>query len=259
MREKEVGVYRITSPDGVTYVGSSTNIKSRLSKHMYLLNTGKHHVKSMQAQWLNGARDFVFEVIEHCEAERLIERERYWVRSFEKVHNVYTSIPEKFVPVDCSDGKRYESFCDAAKEFGVRPSFIKHLTNTQRQGRLGVRFKLASDGWREVLSHYDQIKATRLKNGGYRHSEEARQKMRYAKVGFVPSNKGGHHTEESKRKMAESQLRIVVRDALTGVNYESTIQASRETGVSRTQVRRLMARGERFLKIDSVQPKGKRK
>jgi len=259
MREKEVGVYKITSPDGVTYVGSSANIKNRFSKHIYLLNTGKHHIKSMQAQWLDGRRDFVFEVVEHCDAEKLIERERFWVKQFERVHNVFTSIPEKFVQVDCSNGKRYESFCDAAKDFGVRPSGIKHLVKSQRQGKLGVRFKLASDEWRDVLPHYEQVLRTRIKNGNLKHTEATKAKMRAAKIGFIPPNKGKHHREESKAKIAASQKRVVLFDQSTGITYESAIEASRATGVSRTQVRRLTARGERFLKTETVLPVSQRK
>lgn len=259
MIKSTTGVYKIQSPDGVVYVGSSVNIHNRILRHKNHLRKNIHYAKTLQQRWNEGQQGFVFEVLEECSASMLIERERFWAGCFERLHNTYAQIPEKNVPVDCSNGKKYESFCDAAKEFGVRPSFIKHLADTQRQGKLGVRFKLASDDWREVLSHYDQIKATRLKNGGYQFTEETRQKMRDAKVGFVPPNKGGHHTEASKRKMAESQLRVIVRDALTGINYESTIRASREAGISRTQVRRLMARGERFLRVDSVQPKGKRK
>ena len=96
MNEKKVGVYKITSPDGVTYVGSSANIKGRFAKHRYLLNKGEHHVKSMQTQWFHASQDFVFEIIESCAAKDLIDRERFWVKKFQKVHNVYTSIPEKF-------------------------------------------------------------------------------------------------------------------------------------------------------------------
>lgn len=252
MRAKEVGVYKIVSPDGVVYVGSSSDLRSRILSHKRLLNKGEHHVKSMQRQWEDGSGGFVFEVLENCEIADLITKEREWVRRFEQVHNVFTSIPEKFVQVDCSNGIRYESFCDAAKDFGVRPSGIKHLVKSQRHGKLGVRFKLASDEWRDVLPHYEQALQTRIANGNLKHTDATKEKMRIAKIGYIPPNKGKTHRADSKIKMSLSQKRVMVLDETTGNEYKSTIEASRKTGVSRTHLRRLMSRSERFIKIEVV-------
>lgn len=114
-------------------------------------------------------------------------------------------VAQRRVPVDCSNGKRYESFSAAAEAFGIRASGIKFLTQSQRQGKLGVRFKLASDDWREVLPHHEQAWLTRNRNGNNRHSEATKEKMRAAKIGCVPHNKGVPCSEETKAKISTTK------------------------------------------------------
>lgn len=149
-------------------------------------------------------------------------------------------------PVDCSNGVTYPSLCDAAIAFDMRPSGILALAVTQRQGKLGVRFKFASEEWRQVLPHYEQVRKTRITNGSYGHSSETKQKISLAHTGRVAHNKGTKHSESAKEKMRMAQQKISVIDNKTGIQYISVIEASRLTGICRTQVRRMMVRGERF-------------
>lgn len=255
MKYGTVGIYKIVSPDGKIYVGSTKNLKHRIETHFSLLKKGKHYSKTMQQQWEINSIGFQYDVLEECIEQRLTERERYWASQFADLHNIYDYIPDRNTSVDCSNGMRFETMSDAARFFGIKPSGIKHLVTTHRVGRLGVKFKLCSEDWRDVLPHYEQVVETRK---GYRHSEETRAKLRSAKVGYVPHNKGKQHRADSIKKMQESQKRVEVLDTQTGIKYISTVEASKGSGVARTHVRRLMARGERFIKIGEIMAKGVR-
>lgn len=286
------GIYLIATPNGSKYIGSSNNIYRRWSEHRRNLRNGKHHSKRLQAAWDKYKGDLRFEVICECPIESLIEMEQKHIEEMQAslnttnyVNNVWCNpetrekltlihqsaewkksrseiavrvVATRRVPVNCSNGKNYTSFSEAAKDFGVKPSNIKALTRSQRQGILGVKFKLASDDWQIVLPHYQQAWVTRKKNGNQNHSDAAKEKMRAAKIGYVPCNKGVPHTNDSKQKMAESQKRVQVLDVFTGETYQSCIEASRRTGISRTQVRRLISKGERFAAIGLIQNKAVR-
>lgn len=258
MSKQISGVYKIQTPDGAVYIGSSVNIKHRMLSHKVLLRSGSHYSKSLQEQWNVNSSLVVFEILEECEPESLIAREQFWVDSFDQVHNHYKKIAERLCPVDCSNGVRYSSLCEAATAFGVRASAIKHLIKTQRTAKFGVRFKLTTDDWRTVISSQQQAYETRKLNGKLHHSEEAKAKMRAAKINFIPHNKGISHTPEAKARMAASQKRVEIKDETTGIVYESCIDAARKTGVSRTQVRRLLSKGKRFVEVGRTLPVSQR-
>jgi len=83
----------------------------------------------------------------------------------------------RWIAVDCSDGRHFKKMADAARAFGIRNAGMKHLVLTQRVGRLGVAFKLASEQWRSVLSVQEQRMATMQANGTNVRTAEARAKM----------------------------------------------------------------------------------
>ena len=286
------GIYSITAPDGKKYVGSSNNIYRRWREHRGNLRRGSHHSKKLQAAWNKYNVKLQFAIVCECPIDLLIEMEQRYIDSLKAslnttiyVNNVWCNpetrekltlihqssawkksrseiatrvVESRRIQVDCSNGKKYASFSEAAKDFGVKPSGIKALTQSQRQGVLGVKFKLASDDWKNVPTHYEQVWITRQKNGNQKHSEAAKEKMRIAKIGYIPCNKGVPHSNESKTKMAESQKRIQVFDSFTGKTYQSCSEASRETSISRTQVRRLLSCGKRFVEIGIIQNKASR-
>jgi len=233
------GIYLIATPRGSKYIGSSNNIYRRWSEHRRNLRRGAHHSTRLQAAWNKYGEGLRFEIICECSIDLLEEMEQKYINKMkaslnttnyvgnvwcnpqtrEKLNVVHQSsawkksrseiatrtVASRRVPVDCSNGKKYESFSAAAEDFGVRPSGIKFLVQTQRQGRLGVRFKLASDDWREVLPHYEQAWLTRNQNGNNGHSEATREKMRAAKIGYVPHNKGVPCSEETKAKISATK------------------------------------------------------
>lgn len=70
-----LGVYKITSPSGRVYVGSSKNIEKRFDSYRKGLAVGQVILNRSFVKY--GFDAHVFEVIEECEVDKLFERERY--------------------------------------------------------------------------------------------------------------------------------------------------------------------------------------
>ena len=75
------GVYCVRNIlNGRRYIGSSFVLNQRKCRHFYTLKKGKNHSKLLQEDYNKyGKGCFIFEVLEYCEKENLIEREQYWM------------------------------------------------------------------------------------------------------------------------------------------------------------------------------------
>lgn len=75
------GIYKIKNDiNGKCYIGSSVDIKKRFYQHISALKKGKHFNGILQKSWdKNGGDSFSFEIIELCEREQLLRREKYWL------------------------------------------------------------------------------------------------------------------------------------------------------------------------------------
>ena len=75
---KSCGVYKLTSPDGRCYIGSSVWIEARLRNHWQALVNNKHYNGRLQRAW-NEYKHFDFEIVERCARTELKEREQAWM------------------------------------------------------------------------------------------------------------------------------------------------------------------------------------
>lgn len=71
------GIYAISINDK-WYVGSAINLKSRKKKHKKLLNTNRHPNKHLQSAY-NKYCEFKFSILEYCEPEKLLDKEKEWI------------------------------------------------------------------------------------------------------------------------------------------------------------------------------------
>lgn len=78
------GVYCITNRStGWFYIGATTlAITERWNRHIYMLDTGRHHNKRLQADWDEyGGQAFKFSVVEVVQdTSQVFIREQYWQR-----------------------------------------------------------------------------------------------------------------------------------------------------------------------------------
>jgi hypothetical protein len=85
------GVYMIKNQiTGECYIGQSKRPYQRRTQHfsIHSKNEGAS-VKSLQlAMKQYGSESFVFGILEHCELEQLLERERYYINLFNPEYNL---------------------------------------------------------------------------------------------------------------------------------------------------------------------------
>lgn len=197
-KEKICGVYTITTPNGSVYVGSSHNIKLRWSEHRSRLRHNKHHSERLQAAWHKHGSNLLFDIVATCKSNELEKTEQTFIDKLNAklnttpyVGNVWCneetrkkltaihSSPEwkaarskiakqvaakRGIKVDCSDGRSFDNLHRAAEAFGVSAGAIRFLIQTQRVGKLGVRFKRSDEAWRDVLTAVEQRNKTREQN-----------------------------------------------------------------------------------------------
>lgn len=79
------GVYQILNiVNGKRYIGSSSDVKRRLSGHLCELKSGNHTNRHLSASLKKyGVVSFVFEIIEYCDIDKLIEREQFYIDKYD--------------------------------------------------------------------------------------------------------------------------------------------------------------------------------
>lgn len=85
----KIGIYRIkNSINNKIYIGSTKNIEARWAKHKALLRHNKHQNAHLQNAWNKyGENAFIFEVIEECKIEDLINREQFFIDNLNPEYN----------------------------------------------------------------------------------------------------------------------------------------------------------------------------
>lgn len=79
------GIYFIKRLGGKIYIGSSKDVNQRLSQHFSRLKKGNHHNAIMQNTYNKHGKDvFKTGVLEFCEVDSLIEREQFYMDSYDK-------------------------------------------------------------------------------------------------------------------------------------------------------------------------------
>lgn len=84
---KKNGVYKILNNiNGKIYIGSSSYLQRRLTEHKRLLKQSNHPNKKLQYSVnKHGIENFIFEIIEECSIDSLLEREQYYIDYYKEV------------------------------------------------------------------------------------------------------------------------------------------------------------------------------
>lgn len=84
------GIYKITNAvDGKFYIGSAKYIKERFSNHRNDLLKNKHKNSRLQNAYNKyGVESFVYDVVEVCNLDVLIEREQYYIDLLQPFYNI---------------------------------------------------------------------------------------------------------------------------------------------------------------------------
>lgn len=104
-----IGIYKITSPKGRVYIGSSNNIENRLCSYKNL--KCKNQTKVFNSIKAHGWDMHKFEVLEECSIEVLLERELHYGIKF--------NVLDKEAGLNCrlpKAGEHYTYMCQETKD-----------------------------------------------------------------------------------------------------------------------------------------------
>lgn len=87
---KKVGIYQIVNRvNQKRYIGSSIRLQGRKKRHFSELNCNVHHSQALQRAYNKyGKENFDFFILEYCEAEKLLEREQYYLDNLKPEYNI---------------------------------------------------------------------------------------------------------------------------------------------------------------------------
>lgn len=173
MKIQQSGIYRIRNEaNGKVYIGSAVNLESRMGAHRRMLRRSAHHSIKLQRAWdKHGEESFSFCVLEHVEDKsKLLAAEQHWL-------DLTKSATEGY---------------NIARKAGNLTGF-RHTDETRKKMSESHKGYVKSEQHRENLSKV---------NTGKKMSDEARLKMRLAKLG----TKRAPHSDETKSKMRAAKL-----------------------------------------------------
>lgn len=195
---KKCGVYKITSPSGRIYIGSSKNIYYRWSEYKKL--RCKVQTKLYRSITKYGPENHSFEILEECEIKDLYPLERAWGLFFNVLNKngLNCKLPGygEVKGLVSEDTKVKISVSNTGKKMSIES------IEKSRQSNLG---RQASDETKQKMSIAQQgrkhTEETKLKMSKPK-SDETKEKMSKGKLGNI-YNMGRKCTEEQKQKMRE--------------------------------------------------------
>lgn len=188
------GIYKIESqkyPDKF-YIGSANDISKRWNGHLFNLSKNKHHSSILQNHYNEfGKEDLKFSVLEECNCEILIEREREYLKKFDPYFNVYKE----------PGSPKNHNFSDKArKNMSVAHMGKIQSEETKKNRSLSLMGHAVSETTKEKL---------RDKRKHHKHSEITRNKLIITSTGNT--NASGKHkiSSEAREKMADAGKKVM--------------------------------------------------
>lgn len=220
-------VYKITSPSGRVYIGSTINIKSRL--YHYKSYNCKQQYKLYASLKKYGYELHEVEVIEEPIREDLRKREHYWGMYYDTLssNGLNLSLP-----------KSDEDYATISQEARDKMSKARKGKKLKKEHRDNIVSALTG----RVLSPETRLKISNSLKGK-KHTEERKLKI---SIG----NKGKKHTEETILKLTELNTKLVLC-LETGIYYKSVREASDIFGISSNHLSRML-RGVRTNKTTLI-------
>lgn len=184
------GIYKISSPSGNFYIGSSANIHNRWIAHKGYLRNNKHTNPKLQAAWLKyGESGLVLTVLEACKTTELLAREQFYLDTLQPVYNIAKDAVSPMRGLKHTE----EAKRKMSQPGSLNPFYGRTLSSEHRAvlDRTGTRHKP------ETLEKYKKRKGENNAFYGKHHTETTREKLRSAAV-------GRKHSEETKAKISKA-------------------------------------------------------
>lgn len=242
-----IGIYRIKNLiNGKCYYGSSKKIKKRWKTHLNQLRNKKHINCILQNAWNKyGENNFIFEIVEECELEKLFEVEQKYIDT-------------------CGD-----------YNIGIKASGGDNISKNPNKDLIVENIKKGSKIWRDGLSDdekRDKFSKPLNKNPNWKGGTS----FKYCECGvkITPINSscincrdksgvnnpffGKQHSEETKIKLSEKRKgkkpTNMTQVVIDNIVYESLAEASRQTGIpSPTILWRIKSKNKKYENYQSHQ------
>ena len=218
------GIYKITNVvTGDFYIGSAVNLRMRYQDHRSRLIGNRHANVHLQRAWNKyGADSFEFSVCEHCEKDRTIEREQFYIDNEKPTYNILPIAGSRLGSKASDEARQHMSIA----HIGVRQTEETKRKRSEAlkgkpNGKLGTR---ASDETKRKMSE---------SHANFCHTEEGKRKISEAQMGELNHMFGKHQSEEARAKMSEAR-----KSNTYALGYHHTEEAKRK--ISETLKRRYM-------------------
>jgi group I intron endonuclease len=268
IKNKIICVYKITSPSGKNYIGSSVNYKRRLTQYK---GTGAKTQTILYNSFAkHGFDNHVFEIVELCTKENVLEREYYYGSLYkvlgekglncklpkfgDKYQNTRQETIDKmkaWKPSEDTIAKMKAAQTKRAKEQPVSDETKQKL----REANLG---KKASDETKKKMSLKGKgrvvSKESRIKMGAWKRkpcSEEQKQRLSEINKGKPMLEKtrealrialtGRPCSQKTKDAVAKASSKIVL-DTASGIYYDSVKEAAHLYNMKSTTLRAMLTK-----------------
>ena len=184
MKNKIIGIYKITNPKGKVYIGQSTNIEKR-----FRLYKGLHcskQIKLFSSLKKYGYTNHVFEIVEECLIDELNEKEIYYINLLQSFNT------------------RNGLNLQGGGSNGIKSDETKERMSIAKKGRIvsqETREKLRQANLGKTISPEYRRKLSEA-NKGKTHTEETKRKISESKKGRISNRKGVKLSDETKLKMS---------------------------------------------------------
>lgn len=160
-KNKKCGIYQIKNIlDSKIYIGSSTRIYGRWRHHKSLLKNNRHHNKHLQSAWNKYGEDsFVYEILEECTPELLLEKEEFYIEEFSCLDDEY-GYNIAIRPGLPFYGKRHSELArknQSIKNSGQNnPHWGKNLSFEHRKAISDARKSFSNEQEREIYEKHEK-------------------------------------------------------------------------------------------------------
>jgi group I intron endonuclease len=268
VKDKIICVYKITSPSGKNYIGSSVNYKRRLTQYK---GTGAKTQTILYNSFAkHGFDNHVFEIVELCTKENVLEREYYYGSLYkvlgekglncklpkfgDKYQNTRQETIDKmkaWKPSEDTIAKMKAAQTKRAKEQPVSDETKQKL----REANLG---KKASDETKKKMSLKGKGRVvseeSRIRMGAWKRkpcSEEQKQRLSEINKGkpmlektreaLRIANTGKTMPQKTKEALAKAVSKIVF-DTASGIYYDSAEEAAHLHKMKSTTLRAMLTK-----------------
>lgn len=222
------GIYKITSPSGKVYIGSSANIKRRFND--YRLLRCKNQTKLYNSFLKYGADKHLFEIIHICERIDLYKNERLLGIEYnvlgENGLNLQLPNDGELPQIQSKELKDKKRIIQTGKKYSEASKNKMSLAKKGKPSNSPTKFKKGMMAYNKGKVMPDDVKEKlRLANVGKNLTEEHKQKIREASKNRIWSDESKNKLSKSKQgHIVSDETRVKISNANTGKENKNRIK-----------------------------------